>query len=56
MVICDKRYFNLIYFLRVAAMLISGGMSNWSESAGAIAGSISNMYLDFTRPQSMLVR
>ena len=43
------------YFLRVSAMLISGGMSNWSESAGAIAGNTSNMYLDFTRAQSMLV-
>lgn len=43
------------YYVRVAAMLISGGVSNWSESAGAIAGSDGNLYLDFTRYQSMML-
>lgn len=44
-----------IYFVKVAAMLISGGMSNWTESTGAIAGSEANVYLDFTRYQSLML-
>ena len=43
------------YYFRVSAMLISGGASNWTTSTAAIAGSTSNLYLDFTRSQSMLV-
>ena len=42
------------YFSRVAAMLVSGGTSQWTESFGAVAGSDANLYLDYTRPQSMM--
>jgi predicted phage tail protein len=43
------------YFARVSSMLLTGGSSQWAESAGAIAGTTANFYFDFTRPQSMLV-
>ena len=43
------------YYARVSSTLVSGGSSQWTESAGAIAGSTANFYFDFTRSQSMLV-
>lgn len=43
------------YFIRVASVLINGSTSIWITSGGAIAGSISNLYFDFTRPRSTLL-
>lgn len=43
------------YYIRVSSLLIDGSTSRWATSGGAIAGSTSNLYFDFTRPRSMLV-
>jgi predicted phage tail protein len=42
------------YILRVSAMLISGGVSNWSQEASGIAGTTTNLYLNYTLPRSLL--
>ena len=42
------------YFSRISAILLSGGSSQWVESPGAVAGSNTNLYFDYTRPQSFI--
>lgn len=43
------------YYIQVASVLIDRRTSPWVISGGAIAGSNANLYLDFTRPLSMLM-
>lgn len=42
------------YYIRVASVLLNGGISQYAESGGAIAGGDFNMYLNFSRPLSII--